>query len=195
MILLLDQNFRRLGCCAKLCWFCGQTLTLTRWSRGCGAAVLSRIWEAGGGGNQSSGEAGLGIDIIIIILLVENYMAANIFDVSLSVSVHAHLWGGSFESTPGVEATHEAVGLVSLPHQSQLPGVFSVLRAHVLDVNLGRRRRRYNIKMFELKCAHRHKNQSFSLTWQALRLSLISTWLVWVPTHMYTWGENKEWKT
>lgn len=25
------------------------------------------------------------------------------------------------------------------------------------------------------------------LTWQALRLSLISTWLVWVPTHMYTW--------
>lgn len=53
--------------------------------------MLSRIWEAGGGGNQSSGEAGLGIDIIIIILLVENYMAANIFDVSLSVSVHAHL--------------------------------------------------------------------------------------------------------
>lgn len=52
--------------------------------------MLSRIWEAGGGGNQSSGEAGLGIDIIII-LLVENYMAANIFDVSLSVSVHAHL--------------------------------------------------------------------------------------------------------
>lgn len=87
-------------------------------------------------------------------------MAANIFDVSLSVSVHAHLWGGSFESTPGVEATHEAVGLVSLPHQSQLPGVFSVLRAHVLDVNLGRRRRgMYNIKMFELKCAHTQKTK------------------------------------
>lgn len=28
------------------------------------------------------------------------------------------------------------------------------------------------------------------LTWQALRLSLISTWLVWVPTHMYTWWEK-----
>lgn len=28
------------------------------------------------------------------------------------------------------------------------------------------------------------------LTWQALRLSLISTWLVWVPTHMYTWYEK-----
>lgn len=25
-----------------------------------------------------------------------------------------------------------------------------------------------------------------SFTWQAFRLSLISTWLVWVPTHMYT---------
>lgn len=51
------------------------------------------------------------------------------------------LCGGSFERSPGVEAAHEAVGLVSLPHQSQLPGVFGVLGAHVLDVNLERRRR------------------------------------------------------
>lgn len=29
-----------------------------------------------------------------------------------------------------------------------------------------------------------------NFTWQALRLSLISTWLVWVPTHMYTWWEK-----
>lgn len=40
------------------------------------------------GRNQSSGKAGLGVDIIIIILLVENYMAANTFDVFESVSVH-----------------------------------------------------------------------------------------------------------
>lgn len=39
------------------------------------------------GRNQSSGKAGLGVDIIII-LLVENYMAANTFDVFESVSVH-----------------------------------------------------------------------------------------------------------
>lgn len=30
-----------------------------------------------------------------------------------------------------------------------------------------------------------------TLTWQALRLSLISTWLVWEPTHMYTWREEQ----
>ena len=29
------------------------------------------------------------------------------------------------------------------------------------------------------------------LTWQALRLSLISTWLVWEPTHMYTWRKEQ----
>lgn len=41
------------------------------------------------GKNQSSGEAGIGIDIIIIIiLLVENCMAANKFDALVSVSVH-----------------------------------------------------------------------------------------------------------
>lgn len=30
-----------------------------------------------------------------------------------------------------------------------------------------------------------------TLTWQALRLSLISTWLVWEPTHMYTWRKER----
>lgn len=29
-----------------------------------------------------------------------------------------------------------------------------------------------------------HSPPSTQLTWQAFRLSLISTWLVWVPTHM-----------
>lgn len=48
------------------------------------------------------------------------------------------LCGGSFESAPGVEAAREAVRLVSLAHQSELPGVFGVLGAHVLDVNLDR---------------------------------------------------------
>lgn len=75
-------------------------------------------------------------------LLVENYMAANTFDVFVSVSVCVCLGRGSFEGPPGVEAACEAVGLVSLPHQPQLPGVFSVLRAHVLDVNLERGGRR-----------------------------------------------------
>lgn len=92
------------------------------------------------GGSQGSGKAKLGIDIIIIIiiLLEENYMAANQFNVRVSVfvRVNVRLCGGSFESPPGVEAACEAVRLVSLPHQSQLPGVFGVLRAHVLDVNL-----------------------------------------------------------
>lgn len=54
----------------------------------------------------------------------------------VSVSVRVCLRGGSFESPPGVEAACEAVGLVSLSHQSQLPGLFGLLRAHVLDVNL-----------------------------------------------------------
>lgn len=54
----------------------------------------------------------------------------------VSVSVRIHLGGGSFERPPGVEAARKAVGLVSLSNQSQLPGVFSVFRAHVLDVNL-----------------------------------------------------------
>lgn len=37
-----------------------------------------------------------------------------------------------------MEAAREAVRLVSLAHQSELPGVFGVLGAHVLDVNLER---------------------------------------------------------
>lgn len=51
------------------------------------------------------------------------------------------LRGGRFESAPGVEASCEAVGLVSLSHQPQFPGVFCIFRAHVLDVNLQRRGR------------------------------------------------------
>lgn len=37
-----------------------------------------------------------------------------------------------------MEAACEAVRLVSLPHQTQFPGLFGVFRAHVLDVNLQR---------------------------------------------------------
>lgn len=43
---------------------------------------------------------------------------------------------GGFERTPGVEAAREAVRLVALPHQAQLPRMFGFFRAHVLDVNL-----------------------------------------------------------
>lgn len=53
--------------------------------------------------------------------------------------VRVDLRGGSFESTPGVEASCEAVGLVSLSDQAQFSGVFCVFRAHVLDVHLQRR--------------------------------------------------------
>lgn len=49
------------------------------------------------------------------------------------------LRGGSFEGTPGMEASCEAVGLVSLSDQAQFSGVFCVFRAHVLDVHLQRR--------------------------------------------------------
>lgn len=61
-------------------------------------------------------------------------MAANRSDVFLLACVR--LCGRGFEGSPGVEAAHEAVGLVSLPHQSQLPGVLGVFGAHVLDVDL-----------------------------------------------------------
>lgn len=35
-----------------------------------------------------------------------------------------------------MEAAREAVRLVSLPHQAQLPRMFRVFRPHVLDVDL-----------------------------------------------------------
>lgn len=118
--------------------------------------------------------------------------------------VNVPLCGGSFESPPGVEAACEAVRLVSLPHQTQLPGVFAVLSAHVLDVNLKRRRGWERVKVrcgdeiyksdtIHLTQMNKHTNFSLLLTWQALRLSLISTWLVWVPTHMYTWNKERKW--
>ncbi len=52
------------------------------------------------GRNQSSGKAGLGVDIIIIILLVENYMAANTFYVFESVSVHVFVYAGGVLNAP-----------------------------------------------------------------------------------------------
>lgn len=64
-----------------------------------------------------------------------------------------------------MEAAREAVGLISLSDQSQLPGVFSVFRAHVLDVNLKMRGRRvsrmwiYETKTFELKNAKTRINE------------------------------------
>lgn len=73
-------------------------------------------------------------------------MAAYTLDVFAGVSVCVFLGGGSFESPPGVEAASEAVGLISLPDQSQLPGVFGVFRAHVLDVNLWRRERERRVE-------------------------------------------------
>lgn len=51
------------------------------------------------GGDQSSGKAELGIDIIII-LLVENYMAASRFDVCVSVSVHVSVYAGGVLKAP-----------------------------------------------------------------------------------------------
>lgn len=125
-------------------------------------------------------------------------MAANRFDVAvLCMNVSVCLWRWSFESAPSMEAACEAVRLIPLPHQPELPRVFRVLRAHVLDVNLGDRGEGGGRKRLEHKWSlnlffKTKQHSSFFLTWQALRLSLISTWLVWVPTHMYTWGRVRE---
>lgn len=46
------------------------------------------------------------------------------------------LGGGSLEGAPGMEAAREAVGLVPLANQPQLPWVLRILGPHVLDVDL-----------------------------------------------------------
>lgn len=61
------------------------------------------------------------------------------FDVSvqlISVPCRVALRGRRLEGAPGVEAAGEAVRLIPLPDQTQLPGVLRVLGAHVLNVNL-----------------------------------------------------------
>lgn len=94
-------------------------------------------------------------------------------------------WGFA-EDTPGVEAAGEGPGLVAFPHQAQLAGPRGVLGAHVLDVDLGCGTRSEPTRNGR-ETRGAMKAPEFStqgLTWHALRLSLISTWLVWVPTHM-----------
>lgn len=118
-------------------------------------------------------------------------MAAIVEHMGASFRMRVGLWGGSFESTPGVEASCEAVGLVSLSDQPQFSGVLCVFGAHVLDVNLRRRGRIVDTGVRLEPPAGASPHRRTTLTWQAFRLSLISTWLVWEPTHMYTWWRER----
>lgn len=86
------------------------------------------------------------------------------------------------EGAPGVEAAGEGVLLVALADQAQAARPLVLFGAHVLDVHLGGqtgmspRSSQTPRPGLALPSSWR--------TWQAFRLSLISTWLVWVPTHM-----------
>lgn len=133
-------------------------------------------------GYSSSGLAGRGGDAVVF---EKNKMAA---DRWASFGVRVGSRRGSFKSAPGVEASCEAVGLVSLSHQPQFPGVLCIFRAHVLDVNLQRGGHGMRTRVEAWTTLLGDTN---ALTWQALRLSLISTWLVWEPTHIYTWGKEQ----
>ena len=90
---------------------------------------------------------------------------------------------GLAEGAPGVEAAGEGVLLVALAHEAQAAGPLVLLRAHVLDVHLGGRQG-VGEGSPSLGPSPRPSLGPSLLTWQAFRLSLISTWLVWDPTHM-----------
>lgn len=127
-------------------------------------------------------------------------MAAIAFNAFVGVAVCVCLWGWGFESPPGVEAACETVGLISLPHQSQLPGVFSVFRAHVLDVNLKEDRERGSVSRMWIWnwSSNIYKYTQTNLAGFETKLDLNLTGLSADPhVHLRENGEEnpKEWKT
>lgn len=87
------------------------------------------------------------------------------------------------EGAPGMEAAGEGVLLVALADQAQAARPLVLFGSHVLDIHLADGMGR------ELRAVLADPGPGLGppptrLTWQAFRLSLISTWLVWVPTHM-----------
>lgn len=82
-----------------------------------------------------------------------------------------------------MEAAGKGMLLVALADQAQAAGMFVLFGAHMLDVHLGERTCVSLGQAFQTIPAS-CSPPSTQLTWQAFRLSLISTWLVWVPTHI-----------
>lgn len=89
---------------------------------------------------------------------------------------------GLAEGAPGMETSSEGMLLVALTDKAQAARMLVLFGSHVLDVHLVSRTC-VSLRPFRL-LGSALALPSTPLTWQAFRLSLISTWLVWVPTHM-----------
>lgn len=89
---------------------------------------------------------------------------------------------GLAEGAPGVETSGEGMLLITLTDKAQAAGMLVLFGSHVLDVYLVSRMC-VSLRPFRSLGAA-SALPSTQLTWQAFRLSLISTWLVWVPTHI-----------
>lgn len=89
---------------------------------------------------------------------------------------------GLAEDAPGMETSGESMLLVALTDKAQAAGMFVLFGSHVLDVYLVSR---MCVSLRPLRLlGSASALPSIPLTWQAFRLSFISTWLVWVPTHI-----------